>query len=131
MTSKSSLCRPGERRDPYRVISLGGTVADTFRNHARRWLWVPAFAGTTRGESVPSSPSLPWRDDFDLVAVLDRGFGPAAFRQHVVVQRDCKMGAFIFELAEQRVDPRRTDLALLAVDPHTHCITSLSIVPRA
>src|SRR5689334_22713276 len=106
-------------------------MADGVRNHARWWLWVPAFAGTTWGESVPSSPSLPWRDDFDLVAVLDRGFGPAAFRQHVVVQRDREMGAFIFEFAEQRVDPRRTDLALLAVNSHTHCITSLSMVPRA
>src|SRR6185312_9773947 len=45
--------RPGERRDPYRVISLVGAVAETFRHHARRWLWVPAFAGTTRGETVP------------------------------------------------------------------------------
>jgi len=25
-----------------------GTVADTFCRGQRRWLWVPAFAGTTR-----------------------------------------------------------------------------------
>ena len=36
--------RPGERRDPYRVISLVGAVAETVRHHTRRWLWVPAFA---------------------------------------------------------------------------------------
>src|SRR6266702_8137508 len=104
--------RPGVGRDPSRVISLGGTIADTLRNHARRWLCVPAFAGTTGGESwcAPSSPSLPRRDDLDLVAVLDRRLGPAAFRQHVVVQRDREMRAFVFELAEQRIDPRRVDL---------------------
>src|SRR5882757_598131 len=46
------------------------------------------------------SPSLPRRNDLDLVAVLDRRLGPAAFRQHVEIQRDRKMAAFVFELAE-------------------------------
>src|SRR5512138_1795177 len=77
-----------------------------------------------------SSPSLPRCDDLDLVAGLQRGFGPAAFRQHVVVHGDREMGAFVFEFGEQGVDARRTDLPLLAVDGHTHRITSLSIAPR-
>src|SRR5487761_2145376 len=75
------------------------------------------------------SPSLPRRDDLDLVAVLERGLGPAAFRQHVVIDGARKMRALIFELAEQRVEPRRCDFPRLAVDGHTHCITSLSIRP--
>jgi hypothetical protein len=29
---RASTRRPGEHRDPYRVISLVGAVADTFRN---------------------------------------------------------------------------------------------------
>src|SRR5258708_28878 len=46
------LRRPGERRDPYAVPFPLGTVADAFRNHGRRWLWVPAFAGTTWKENL-------------------------------------------------------------------------------
>jgi len=42
------LRRPGESRDPYAVPFVFGTLVDTFRNHKRRWLWVPAFAGTTK-----------------------------------------------------------------------------------
>ncbi len=37
---------PALSRDPCRVISLK-SVADTCSNNGRRWLWVPAFAGTT------------------------------------------------------------------------------------
>src|SRR5258708_1287315 len=37
-------------RDPYSVIALWGTKADAFQDNQRRWLWVPAFAGTTNGE---------------------------------------------------------------------------------
>src|ERR1700737_1305788 len=76
------------------------------------------------------SPSLPRRDDLDLVAALERCLRPLAARQHVVIQRDRKMRALIFEFAEQRVDAAGIDLALLAVDGHAHCITSLSITPR-
>src|SRR3954454_2538341 len=91
-----------------------------------------ALAGTTKGNSVPSpSPSLPRRDDLDLVAGLEMGLGPAALRHDVVVERDREMGAFVVELAEQRVDAGRIDLALLAVHDHAHCITSLSIWPRS
>src|SRR5713101_6987023 len=96
--------RPGERRDPYAVSFLLGTMSDAFCNNDGRWLWVPAFAGTTCGEILrtrASSPSLPWRDDLDLVAVLDRRLCPAAARQHVVIQRDRKMAALIFKLGQQ------------------------------
>ena len=42
------LRRPGECRDPYVVPFVLGTLVDAFRNRKRRWLWVPAFAGTTK-----------------------------------------------------------------------------------
>src|SRR5258707_15494152 len=76
------------------------------------------------------SPSLPRRDDLDLVAGLKLRLRPPALRQHVAIQRDRKMRALIFELAQHRLDAARGDLTLLAVDHHAHCITSLSITPR-
>ena len=42
-----STRRPGERRDPYAAACGKGTRADVLRHHKHRWLWVPAFAGTT------------------------------------------------------------------------------------
>src|SRR6478735_1400470 len=42
-----SDCRPGKSRDPYAVPDRLGTRVRTFRNKCGRWLWVPAFAGTT------------------------------------------------------------------------------------
>src|SRR3954452_791700 len=78
-----------------------------------------------------TSPSLPRRDDLDLVTGLQAGFGPAAFRHDVVIERDREMGAFVVELGEQRVHASRVHLALLAVHYHAHCITSLSIWPRS
>src|SRR5690242_15439606 len=80
---------------------------------------------------LASSPSLPRRDDLDLVAGLQSRLGPAGLRHHVVIQRDRKMRALIVELAEQRIDAGRRYLALLAVDGHAHRITSLSITPRS
>src|SRR5437667_10504029 len=105
--------RPGARRDPYRVISLLGAVAETFVHNKGRWLWVPAFAGTTGGECVraSSSPSLPRCDDLDLVAGLDWRGGPGAARHHVVIDGDREMRAFAVELAQQRVDACGCDLA--------------------
>src|ERR1700694_1276716 len=47
----ASTCRPRARGDPYAVSSQLGTRADGFRSNERRWLWVPAFAGTTGGEN--------------------------------------------------------------------------------
>src|SRR5260370_42128586 len=76
------------------------------------------------------SPSLPRRDDLDLVAVPERRLRPLSSRQHVVIQRDRKMRAFIFKLGEQRVDAPGGDLPRLAVADHAHCITSLSTTPR-
>jgi hypothetical protein len=38
---------PALSRDPYRVISRLGAVADAFTTRARPGVWVPAFAGTT------------------------------------------------------------------------------------
>src|SRR6266404_2937433 len=58
---RNQLRRPCERRDPYHVISLVGVMADTFCHHERRWLWVPAFPGTTRGECVHPSHHPPCR----------------------------------------------------------------------
>ena len=40
--------RPGERRDPYAVSYRWSDGVGTFCNNEHLWLWVPAFAGTTR-----------------------------------------------------------------------------------
>src|SRR6476661_448134 len=131
---REALSRANASRDPYAAALQEGTPGDVLRNNNRSWLWVPAFAGTTCGWMFASnalSPSLPRRDDLDLVAVRERRLRPAAFRQHVVVQRDRKMRALIVELGEQRIDASRRNLARLAVDDHAHCITSLSITPRS
>ncbi len=45
--------RPGARRDPYAAASLFGTVANAFSSNRLRWLWVPAFAGTTVAGAKP------------------------------------------------------------------------------
>src|SRR6267142_3301457 len=42
------LRRPCESRDPYTVSYRLSTKAETFCPNERRWLWVPAFAGTTK-----------------------------------------------------------------------------------
>jgi hypothetical protein len=50
-----SLVVPAKRsasRDPYAAASRFGTVANAFCSNARRWLWVPAFAGTTQEDSI-------------------------------------------------------------------------------
>ena len=39
--------RPGESRDPYAAAHREREMADGLFHDARRWLWVPAFAGTT------------------------------------------------------------------------------------
>src|SRR5215813_5397145 len=45
-----SDCRPGERRDPCRVIYvMGALVVTAFFAKPGLWLWVSAFAGTTDG----------------------------------------------------------------------------------
>jgi len=49
--------RPCESRDPYTVPYRLSTKAETFCPNERRWLWVPAFAGTTK-ESGWGFPSL-------------------------------------------------------------------------
>src|SRR6516165_1485590 len=73
-----------------------------------------------RACAIISSPSLPWRDDLDLVAGFELCFGPAALRDHVVVQRDREMRALVVELAEQRVHACGIHLALLTVDDQKH-----------
>src|SRR5665213_417962 len=74
------------------------------REAAAYWVARSSRAMTVEFDARSSSPSLPWRDDLDLVAGPDRGFGPAAFRQHVVIHRDREMAALVFEFAEQRVE---------------------------
>jgi hypothetical protein len=50
-----STSRPREGGDPYAVCSRFGNVADTLLELGGQGLWVPAFAGTTRGEIVSIS----------------------------------------------------------------------------
>jgi hypothetical protein len=41
------------------VSSLFGIATDTLRKEQRQGLWIPAFAGKTRGEIVPYAIALP------------------------------------------------------------------------
>ena len=50
MTCTPSTRRPGLEPGPIpRDVAMKNPVADTCSNNGRRWLWVPAFAGTTCG----------------------------------------------------------------------------------
>src|SRR5258708_38571818 len=92
VADQSSTRRPRARGDPYAVSSRCRTVADTLRNHKGRWLWGPAFAGTTRGEMFhPSSPSLPWRVDLGGGRIIKKKLGPPAAPQEVENARDREM----------------------------------------
>ena len=53
-----------------------GTLVDTFRNHKRRWLWVPAFAGTTQ-EFGPVIPCMTRHAPLLLPALEIIGILPA------------------------------------------------------
>src|SRR5437879_6095298 len=55
MRKAPSTRRPCERRDPYAVPFGSGTGVEIFCNNAGRWLWVPAFAGTTIDTSLVCS----------------------------------------------------------------------------
>ena len=82
----SASGRPRAAGDPYHGFWwLRETTASLRRRMTRRM--GPACAGTTWGESSQrhfnqfadtSSASLPWREDFDLVAVVQRGFAQRA-----------------------------------------------------
>src|SRR4051794_21376473 len=102
------------------------------RNAAAYWVARSSRAMTLDyAASASSSSSLPRRDDLDLVAGLKLCLSPRAARQHVVIQRDRKMHALVFELGQQRLDMISRNLPRLAIDGHAHCITSLSITPRS
>jgi hypothetical protein len=54
---RAHRCRPGESRDPERecdsahrgaAAPRAASRAETFFQNNRLWLWVPAFAGTTK-----------------------------------------------------------------------------------
>src|SRR6266404_4259436 len=49
--------RPCERRDPYATASLSSAAAKRLSNNRHRWLWVPAFAGTTMILTLPDCPT--------------------------------------------------------------------------
>ena len=46
-TQKLTTGRPCESRDPYAAAYRWDDVAAAFCSRLSRWLWVPAFAGTT------------------------------------------------------------------------------------
>ena len=72
--SHSSARCPGERPDPYAVSPLFGIEVDTLGNHRCRGLWVPAFAGTTRGEIVPDTIALPVAGRGRIAACISQTF---------------------------------------------------------
>src|SRR6476646_7321840 len=134
VTPRHTNCRPGERRDPYAVPSLLAQCQSPSATTNAGGYGSLLSQGRRVGRACApesSSPSLPWRDDLDLVAGLQRRLGPAALRQHVVIQRDREMAALVVEFTKQRIDAGGPDLAGLAVDDHAHCITSLSIWPHS
>src|SRR5258705_6516591 len=109
--------RRSHGRSPPRRALPRGCAADRAplprkRERAKKATWAPSPAcGGGPGWGLfgavtlsSSSPSLPRRDDLDLVAVLDRRLRPLTARQHVVIQRDREMRALIFQFAEQRID---------------------------
>src|SRR5882672_5068582 len=85
---------PGRRCAPPddRLQRGSGIPEAALLNREAAAYWVARSSGAMTSEFVaPSSSSLPRRNNLDLVAVLDRRLGPAALRQHVVVQRDREM----------------------------------------
>src|SRR6478752_6610438 len=48
-------CRPGECRDSYSVPAVLSVRSNTLFRFWRRWLWFPAFAGTTTKRTTESS----------------------------------------------------------------------------
>jgi hypothetical protein len=49
----------GGREQKNSAASRLSTIADGFCSNRRRWLWVPAFAGTTNSEISNNRPSYP------------------------------------------------------------------------
>src|SRR5271165_3131382 len=73
LASSSSRQRPGEGRDPYRAIYPWRSVTDDLR----KWLWVPAFAGTTETSRLHDHISVldMHRKGLGDVGALDGFFG--------------------------------------------------------
>src|SRR5207244_6617316 len=62
--------------DPYSPPSLLRNAADAFNYHPRQGLWVPAFAGTTGGGSVPCEWLCPCGPDDASPRVVPAFAGP-------------------------------------------------------
>ena len=116
-------------RDPYAVSSRFGTGQMPFVTMKAGGYGSRLSPGQHDERLCASSPSLPRRDDLDLVAVLEPRLGPAALRQHVVIHGDGEMRALIFELVKQRVDAGRGDLARLAPVRRSHASHHLVVDP--
>src|SRR6266403_4883133 len=94
--------RPRESGDPYAAAPRFGTMANGFCSNKRWWLWVPAFAGTTKTRSPHPEPGLAeqrllgrglrapvLRRGVDLAAELGGGVpAPARVVMHGARQRD-------------------------------------------
>jgi hypothetical protein len=89
-----STGRPGERRDPYAVSLRFCSGVDALLSYRRYGLWIPAFAGTTRGEHCCApNQSLPVETGKTSYAIaVPQGGGistssrfnrPARFRFHI------------------------------------------------
>ena len=53
--------RPGERRGPYPRRLRSHADVGGLASYERRWLWVPAFAGTTSGSTAAAPRWCDWR----------------------------------------------------------------------
>src|SRR2546430_16850502 len=74
--------RPGERRDPYAAAHRIEDAVVTFCNNWHRWLWVPAFAGTTMESVGAFKKSMKMMDrsvavtDIETIGRRNRGVDP-------------------------------------------------------
>ena len=68
--------RPCERRDPYSAAFAVGKDRQRrpHKNNCGRWLWVPAFAGTTEGFRLNFQSPVGWAHSCDLAAHHARSF---------------------------------------------------------
>src|SRR2546429_2074702 len=75
--------RPCVRRDPYaEAFRFWAVEVDTFGNNQQRWLWVPAFAGTTGGSVVARTTRDP------LPPASGRGEALHRRRGHAAIDHD-------------------------------------------
>jgi len=99
------LRRPCERRDPYAVPYRFVHDGRDLPSQKRRWLWVPAFAGTTMEDSIFKHPNpsysakaeYPVRHSFSIPSLAPRNTGSPAGACHRAAIRPTRWQAMTVE----------------------------------